>query len=504
MAAAVVGILCISSGCASMGGNRTYAETENPFLNNDQVVSVSGQNDPLEVEEEKGSFFKAPWSKSDKQQQEQQRKEAKEVERGVAEFQQAERHYKAQEYDKAEELFRRVAKRYETDEYGLRKRSIGGLFSGKERTPHYIDSPLREDALYYLAESHFHQEELPAAETAYLQLLNDYASTRYLPQSTRRLFQIAAFWMDIDVIKSEDLQQASYTDEGQRSQIKFVKREGAKDGDGSFFHFFDKRFPTTDSNGRALEALKGIWMHDPLGELADDALMLTATHQLRTGDYLSAGETLKLLREQYPDSEHLKDAFILGSHVRQVSYQGSDYDGKSLKEAVQLSTSALEIFPDLSAEQRERLQNELVHLKDAEVRRELDRAKFYLKKRKFDAVVIYCNHILQKYPDSSHAAEARALLRQMGKYRDGNSLWLAIRDESEQTAPPAEEKEDSNGLRRAFKMPELKSISIPGFGSDDEESEADQEPPAATPTQNVTPASASATNSPGRVRLTRP
>ncbi len=100
-----------------------------------------------------------------------------------------------------------------------------------------------------------------------------------------------------------------------------------------------------DTDGRALQALRSIWLHDTTGPLADDALMLSANYHLRTGDFTESARLYKLLREQYPDSKHFENAFMLGSHVTLASYQGPSYDGKSLDEATKLKEAALRIFP---------------------------------------------------------------------------------------------------------------------------------------------------------------
>ena len=122
--------------------------------------------------------------------------------------------------------------------------------------------------------------------------------------------------------------------------------------------------------GRALQALQSIWLNDANGPLADDALMLTANYHLQTGDFVEAARVYQLLREQYPDSPHFKDAYLLDSHVRLASYEGPGYDGRALQESRNLRETAQRLFPDLSAEERERLDDELRRIEFSEVARE--------------------------------------------------------------------------------------------------------------------------------------
>src|SRR5690606_10634147 len=110
-------------------------------------------------------------------------------------------------------------------------------------------------------------------------------------------------------------------------------------------NFHDRKRPVFDTNGRALQALKSVWLKDPTGPLADDALMLAASHYVRKGDYIEADHHYTLLREQFPKSPHLQTAFVVGSHVKLMSYQGAPYDGKNLDDAESLKESTLRLFP---------------------------------------------------------------------------------------------------------------------------------------------------------------
>src|SRR5690606_41681136 len=65
-------------------------------------------------------------------------------------------------------------------------------------------------------------------------------------------------------------------------------------------------FPYTTLFRSAIQSLKTIWMNDPTGPLADDALMLTATYYLRKGDFLEADHFFTILREEFPKSPHLQ------------------------------------------------------------------------------------------------------------------------------------------------------------------------------------------------------
>jgi hypothetical protein len=130
-----------------------------------------------------------------------------------AEFTSAKELYEAGEYEAAEPRFKRLMKQTSPKSSwfsGLR------LFSKekkkKDSRPAGYDG-IREESMYYLAESQFHQERYPAARDSYTVLMKDYPSSRYLEPSTRRIFTIARNWLGApDFATSEDIQQVSMED----------------------------------------------------------------------------------------------------------------------------------------------------------------------------------------------------------------------------------------------------------------------------------------------------
>jgi tetratricopeptide (TPR) repeat protein len=152
-------------------------------------------------------------------------------------------------------------------------------------------------------------------------------------------------------------------------------------------------------------------MYDPRGPLADDAIMLTASHYLRLGNYEEADRFFSMLREEYPNSPHLQASFILGSHVKLMSYQGAAYDEKQLEEARQLKESALRLFPNLP--EKERIQAELARIEEARAQRLWELVQLYGRKEMPKAQIIYAQDLINTYPKSRYAPQARELLAQL-------------------------------------------------------------------------------------------
>ena len=328
---------------------------------------------------------------------------------------------------------------------GRRRRSLKKKWEKESRlgdtlNPQFADpgAGLREESLYLLAENQFQLKKFAASQDNFTLLLTDFPSTRYIDHATGRLFEIGRFWLDSQHFKSAGKIRPvgastpspgldPSTTRGWLLSLPLVP------------NFTDSTRPVFDTRGRALQSLKTIWLNDPTGELADDALMLSATVHLERGDYREADRVFTSLRKLYPESPYLESAFLLGSHVRLMSYQGAGYDETPLEQSGQLKQSLLRLFPE--AEEQDRLKDELAAIKNAKAAREWERVRFYRKKNLPNAMAVHLVQILAKYPGTIHAERARKLLGELGpEYASG--AWLRQEVEgagNPLSAPSAEE-----------------------------------------------------------------
>lgn len=283
------------------------------------------------------------------------------------------------------------------------------------------DNALQEDAMYMLGECQFQQKRYPRAQDSFDELLNAYPSTRHTTQATQRLFQIGRYWLNFEeIVTTNEIQQVDFEQPGKQHALATAEETARKRAERPLSHrmplipnLSDRSRPYFDTEGRGVEALRSVWLKDPTGPLADDALMLSASYYLRKGDYVEADRFFTLIRDEYPDSPHFRNAFVFGSHAKLVSYQGPDYDGAQLLAARDLKESTLRIFKDFP--EREMMQEELRLIYEEEARKKWERALFWEKKRNAKAVSIECREILRRYPTSEAADKARQKLAELGQ-----------------------------------------------------------------------------------------
>lgn len=259
------------------------------------------------------------------------------------------------------------------------------------------DTLLREDAWFYAGESWFFADRYPKANRCYDKVLNGFDYTRYLDIIVRRKFLIARYWeqvgFDIPLLLS--------------------------------LQFGDPTRPRFDTLGHAVKTYGSIRMHDPTGPLADDAIMATGNIYFRKGRFADAAEEYRTLRKEYPKSEHLLDAHLLGLGATLASYQGPAYDGKPLEEARDITYQTLRLFGHELGEEKDRLLEIDRQITEALAERELALARFYEKKRRYGAARFYYRTVLEEYPLTAAAETARERLAAIEGFPDRPPNYFA-------------------------------------------------------------------------------
>jgi len=259
------------------------------------------------------------------------------------------------------------------------------------------DSVIEEDAMWQLAESYFFTDQYPKAEDQYDELVKKYANTKYLDRIAQRQFVIAQYWIAID----------------QKAHLPVIVPNLA-----------DRSRPLFDTRGRALKAFDHVRINDPRGPLADDSIMAAANSHFLDRQWLDADYFYGLLRSEYPDSDFLLQAHLLGLQAKLRAYQGPGYEGGILEEAEILADQVLVQFPDqLGREEEERLMKTRGEIAAQQALRHWQRAEFYAKGKHYASARIYYAMIAQDYPKTQLAEQAR-------------DRYLAIKDKADVSDDP--------------------------------------------------------------------
>ena len=262
-----------------------------------------------------------------------------------------------------------------------------------------INMRLKEDALFMAAESHYFADRYIKARDAYNALADKYPSTRYLDRLVERQWKIAQYWENYEEYRPD----WAMTPNG-----------------------WDKTRPGFDTLGHAIKTYDNIRMNDPTGPRADDAIMATAGIYFRRNRYDDADYQYSLLRREYPRSEFQFEAHLLGLQSKMRKYQGPDYDGTPLEEAEKLIVQLRRNFAgQLSADERERLKTTSADLNRMVATRDMRMAQYYDGTKYYGAARGYYAEVINKYPDSELAQQARDRLAELGGEPDEPPKRLA-------------------------------------------------------------------------------
>jgi outer membrane protein assembly factor BamD (BamD/ComL family) len=244
------------------------------------------------------------------------------------------------------------------------------------------DSGVEEDALWQLAECLFFTDQYPKAEDTYDQLVKKYSNTRHLDRIAQRQFVIAQYWVALD----------------RKSHLPVI-----------IPNLVDRSRPLFDTRGRALKAYDHVRINDPRGPLADDSIMAQANAHFLDRQWMDADYFYGLLRSEYPDSDFLLQAYLLGIQAKLRAYQGPGYEGGMLDEAGLLADQVIVQFPDqITREEEDRVQRTRGEIAAQQAQRHFNRAEFYAKGQHYSSARIYYALVARDFPQTTLGERALA------------------------------------------------------------------------------------------------
>ncbi len=260
-------------------------------------------------------------------------------------------------------------------------KAVPELEKAAERWP---DSTIEEDSLFMLGESHFFANQYAKANKAYEKLVELYPATRYMDKVQSHRFAIAKYWLDVAKETSVVSSPVNLTDE---------------------------KYPLNDWAGHGRRVLDRIRLDDPTGKLADDAAFLLGKALHEAHQNFEAAETFADLRNNYPGSPHQFNAHLMEFQCRLAMYDGKYYEGLPLKQAEDVLRLILRRFPNESAELKDELMEQAASIRNMLAERDLAMADYHINRGENLAARFYLEHVMQDFPETDIAEEARTKLQ---------------------------------------------------------------------------------------------
>ncbi len=250
-----------------------------------------------------------------------------------------------------------------------------------------------QEATYYKGECLRLSGHYPKAADTYAGLLNKFPSNPYREQCVQHMFDIANRWLDDTRAEMKEDQE---------------RREGKRWMVWPRFISFEKSKPFLDREGRAIEKLEQVRLHDVNGPLADQALFLCGVVKMYNEDYRDADLYFSQIYARHPESPLAPKAIELGIQSKHLSTGGSDYDGRNTAEARKMVQTALRSYPQLANDpkMRQYLEGQIDSINMQQAEKEYTMAEFYRTTGHPQSAYFYYELVRRRYPSTKYARMA--------------------------------------------------------------------------------------------------
>jgi len=161
----------------------------------------------------------------------------------------------------------------------------------------------------------------------------------------------------------------------------------------------------------ALDMLDRITMRAPSATLAEEAIKAKAEYFYRTGQFELAEAEFGRLAQDFPRGRYYRYALLIAARAALARFPGLAFDDSALLEARERFITLKDQFPDLAAQ--EDVDAVIRRIEETMARKQLMVAQWYRKQGRQRSAAFYCEDILERWPQTAAAAEARDLLARL-------------------------------------------------------------------------------------------
>lgn len=184
---------------------------------------------------------------------------------------------------------------------------------------------------------------------------------------------------------------------------------------------------------QAIQGFERILFYHPSSEFVDDAQYWLGRTYLEQKQYDQAIIEFDYLIRNFPKSAQLEDAYFHRARAHLLGAPSYEKDLSDLKIAIRLFDEFLTRFPN--SEYTDDVRKEILAARDLLAKKELENGRLYEKLKEIKAALLYYEYIMNNYPETGSASEARyrsALLReQMGETEKALQLYKELLDDDQ-------------------------------------------------------------------------
>jgi outer membrane protein assembly factor BamD len=156
---------------------------------------------------------------------------------------------------------------------------------------------------------------------------------------------------------------------------------------------------------KALESFERILFYHPSSAYVDNAQYWLGRTYLAKKDYDQATVEFDYLIRNFPNSDQLEDAYFYRAKAYVHGAPGYEKDLSDLEKAIRYFDEFLTQYPN--SKYTEDVRNEILAARNRLAKKELESGKLYEKLKEPNAAIYYYKYILERYPETESAGEAK-------------------------------------------------------------------------------------------------
>jgi outer membrane assembly lipoprotein YfiO len=236
------------------------------------------------------------------------------------------------------------------------------------------DHPLRDRAIYLLGLANFQYGDRIAAFYNFDEVMDRYPESKYFYPALDKQYQVADAFLS-----------------GYKRRLLGI--------------------PFLSADDEAIEMLFRIQQRSPGSPLAEKSLKRTADYYYADGQYDLAVDAYQAFVDRYRRSPDVPEARLKKAFALLAQFTGTRFDSTPVINARAELEGIQQDYPELA--QQQNIASVIERIDSALARKGLQSADYYMRTRQPVAAGIHLRHVIENYPTTSEADQARQRLSQL-------------------------------------------------------------------------------------------
>ncbi|MEO0185157.1 MAG: outer membrane protein assembly factor BamD [candidate division WOR-3 bacterium] len=160
----------------------------------------------------------------------------------------------------------------------------------------------------------------------------------------------------------------------------------------------------------AIKSFEKIIFYHASTEFVDDAQFHLARAYFEKKDYTQAITEFEYLIRNFPNTPFLEQSYLLRAKAYFLKAPGYEKDQTETKESISLLDDFMTRFPN--SPYSDTAKSLILEARNRLAKKELENGRLYYKIKEYDSAILYFKYVIENYPETPSADEARYYLGQ--------------------------------------------------------------------------------------------